>query len=163
MRCRSRESCTYAAQARRSRAERRRGQQAARPQVGAASRSSRGPVLRARPGHTGRSSDPTRAGGSITKHKATAHYLSAGGHLPALAGCLISRFGACPATANPSAFVVGHAIGLDVTDAARDYIQLYRGDALAESLGRIQRTATVILTAISGEKPSDRGAFRAAA
>jgi hypothetical protein len=48
------------------------------------------------------------------------------------------------------AFVVGHANGLDVTDAARDYIHLYRGDgaALAESLGRIQRTAATILTAI---------------
>jgi antirestriction protein ArdC len=48
------------------------------------------------------------------------------------------------------AFVVGQAIGLDVTDAARDYIHLYRGDsaALAESLGRIQRTAAAILTAI---------------
>lgn len=48
------------------------------------------------------------------------------------------------------AFVVGQAIGLDVTEAVRDYIQLYRGDsaALAESLGRIQRTAAAILTAI---------------
>lgn len=50
------------------------------------------------------------------------------------------------------AFVVGHAIGLDVTDAARDYIHLYRGDAaaLAESLERIQRTAAGILSAITG-------------
>ncbi len=49
------------------------------------------------------------------------------------------------------AFVIGHAIGLDVTDAARDYIHLYRGDggALAESLGRIQRTAAEILGVIS--------------
>src|SRR5205823_334396 len=48
------------------------------------------------------------------------------------------------------AFVVGHATGLSVTDAARDYIHLYRGDgtALAESLSRIQRTVAVILTAI---------------
>ena len=48
------------------------------------------------------------------------------------------------------AFVVGQAIGLNVTDAARDYIHLYRGDsaALAESLGGIQRTASAILTAI---------------
>ena len=48
------------------------------------------------------------------------------------------------------AFVVGQAIGLDVTDAARDYIQLYRGDgaALAESLGRIQRTAAIVLALI---------------
>jgi hypothetical protein len=48
------------------------------------------------------------------------------------------------------AFVVGNAIGLDVTDAARDYIHLYRGDstALAESLGRIQRAAALILTVV---------------
>lgn len=48
------------------------------------------------------------------------------------------------------AFVVGHALGLDVTDTARDYIHLYRGDAaaLAESLGRIQRTAANVLAAI---------------
>jgi hypothetical protein len=45
------------------------------------------------------------------------------------------------------AFVVGQAIGLDVTDAARDYIHLYRGDstALVESLARIQRTSASIL------------------
>jgi hypothetical protein len=38
------------------------------------------------------------------------------------------------------AFVVAHGIGLDVTDAARDYIHLYRGDsdALVKSLDRIQ-------------------------
>jgi hypothetical protein len=50
------------------------------------------------------------------------------------------------------AFVVSSAIGLDVTDAARDYIQLYRGDgeALCESLDRIQRTASIILAAIDG-------------
>jgi hypothetical protein len=49
------------------------------------------------------------------------------------------------------AFVVGQAVGLDVTEAARDYIHLYRGDAasLAESLGRIQQTAATILTAIN--------------
>ena len=48
------------------------------------------------------------------------------------------------------AFVVGHSVGLDVTDAARDYIHLYRGDssALAQSLDRIQRTASVILGAL---------------
>jgi hypothetical protein len=51
------------------------------------------------------------------------------------------------------AFVVGHAIGLDVTDAARDYIHLYRGDsaALAESLGRIQRTAATVLSALASD------------
>jgi hypothetical protein len=48
------------------------------------------------------------------------------------------------------AFVVGQASGLDVTDAARDYIHLYRGDnaALSESLGRIQRTSAAILMRI---------------
>ena len=48
------------------------------------------------------------------------------------------------------AFVVGQAIGLEVADASRDYIQLYRGDstALAEALERIQRTASSILRAI---------------
>jgi hypothetical protein len=48
---------------------------------------------------------------------------------------------------------VSSAIGLDVTDAARDYIQLYRGDseALCESLDRIQRIASIILSAIEDE------------
>jgi antirestriction protein ArdC len=50
------------------------------------------------------------------------------------------------------AFVVAHAIGLDAIQSARDYIHLYRGDsnALAESLDRIQRTASMILNAVSG-------------
>jgi hypothetical protein len=48
------------------------------------------------------------------------------------------------------AFVVSSAIGLDVVDASRDYIHLYRGDgeAVSESLGRIQRTASMILSAL---------------
>jgi antirestriction protein ArdC len=48
------------------------------------------------------------------------------------------------------AFVVGQAVGLDLADAARDYIQLYRGDssALTASLDRIQRTAASILKTI---------------
>jgi len=52
------------------------------------------------------------------------------------------------------AFVVGQAIGLDVTDSSRDYIHLYRGDsaALAESLARIQRTAGAILAAIQTDE-----------
>jgi hypothetical protein len=47
------------------------------------------------------------------------------------------------------AFVVGEAVGLDVRDAARDYIHLYRGDrdALLKSLDRIQATASTILRA----------------
>lgn len=38
-------------------------------------------------------------------------------------------------------FVVAQAIGLDATDAARDNIHMYRGDAAAlpESQDRIQR------------------------
>jgi hypothetical protein len=48
------------------------------------------------------------------------------------------------------AFVVTHAVGLDASDSARDYIHLYRGDsaALAESLDRIQRTAAAIIRAL---------------
>jgi len=50
------------------------------------------------------------------------------------------------------AFVVGQTLGLDVVDAARDYIHLYRGDreALAASLDRIQRTAEAILRSLDG-------------
>ena len=49
------------------------------------------------------------------------------------------------------AFVVGEAVGLNTSDASRDYIHLYRGDreALCGSLDRIQRAAAVILTAVS--------------
>jgi hypothetical protein len=49
------------------------------------------------------------------------------------------------------AFVVGVAVGLNTSDASRDYIHLYSGDrdALAASLDRIQRAASVILTALS--------------
>jgi antirestriction protein ArdC len=49
------------------------------------------------------------------------------------------------------AFVVGGAVGLNTSDSSRDYIHLYRGDreALAASLERIQRAASVILTAVS--------------
>jgi hypothetical protein len=53
------------------------------------------------------------------------------------------------------AFVVGQAIGLEVAEASRDYIHLYRGDsnALTASLERIQRTASSILQSIRvGEK-----------
>jgi len=52
-----------------------------------------------------------------------------------------------------------------VTDAARDYINLYRGDgaALAESLGRIQRTASTVLTAIDVDEAVSGQASRTAA
>jgi antirestriction protein ArdC len=48
------------------------------------------------------------------------------------------------------AFVVGQAVGLEAAEAARDYIQLYRGDAtaLAASLDRIQRAASSILQSL---------------
>jgi antirestriction protein ArdC len=56
------------------------------------------------------------------------------------------------------AFVVGHGLGLDVTDTARDYIHLYRGDgqALAESLGRIQQTAATVLSSITIDRHAAR-------
>jgi antirestriction protein ArdC len=48
------------------------------------------------------------------------------------------------------AFVVSHAIGLETSTAASDYIQLYSGDkdTLLASLASIQRSATEILRAI---------------
>ncbi len=48
-------------------------------------------------------------------------------------------------------FVVGGAVGLNTSDASRDYILLYRGDreALSGSLDRIQRAASVILKAVT--------------
>ena len=71
---------------------------------------------------------------------------------------LLHRAGDRPASrdtreleAEAVAFVVGGAVGLSTADASRDYIHLYRGDreALAKSLERIQRAASVILGAIS--------------
>ena len=49
------------------------------------------------------------------------------------------------------AFVVGDAVGLEVSQASKDYLHLYHGDreALTQSLDRIQRAAAVILTAVS--------------
>ncbi|HWY48934.1 MAG TPA: hypothetical protein VNX70_16210, partial [Bryobacteraceae bacterium] len=48
------------------------------------------------------------------------------------------------------AFVVCSAIGLDTNTSSADYVQLHGGDkaTLAESLARIQQTASVILQAI---------------
>jgi len=59
------------------------------------------------------------------------------------------------------AFIVSHAIGLETGTASSDYIQLYHGDAklLAESLEVVQRTAAIILGAIS---PEDMEITRAA-
>jgi hypothetical protein len=52
------------------------------------------------------------------------------------------------------AFVVGQAIGLEMGKASSDYIQMYNGNTnlLAESLEFIQRTAGVILGAITFEE-----------
>jgi hypothetical protein len=49
------------------------------------------------------------------------------------------------------AFVVGGAVGLNTSDASRDYIHLYRGEreALSDTLDRIQRAASVILAAVN--------------
>ena len=54
------------------------------------------------------------------------------------------------------AFVVSQAIGLETISAARDYIQLYTGDAslLTESLEYIQRTANLLLEAIRMDENS---------
>jgi hypothetical protein len=63
------------------------------------------------------------------------------------------------------AFVVGQAVGLEVADAARDYIHLYHGDsrALTESLERIQQTASLILRSIGlGESVSESPAVNCA-
>ena len=60
------------------------------------------------------------------------------------------------------AFVVCHALGLETGTGSSDYIQLYHGDAnlLKESLEVVQRTAAVILGAIS---PRDAGSTTATA
>lgn len=49
------------------------------------------------------------------------------------------------------AYVVTTAVGLDNANASLDYINLHKGDAkaLGESLDRIQKTACIILTALS--------------
>ena len=51
------------------------------------------------------------------------------------------------------AFVVCHGMGLHVSSASSDYIQLYDGDkkTLLESLERIKRTAAGILGVITEE------------
>ena len=61
------------------------------------------------------------------------------------------------------AFIVGQAIGLEMGNASSDYIQMYAGNAtlLAESLEVVQRTAAVILGAITAEEsaPQDSTGF----
>lgn len=53
------------------------------------------------------------------------------------------------------AFIVGHAIGLEMGKTSSDYIQLYDGDAtlLSQSLELIQSTSAMILAAIQREPP----------
>ena len=60
------------------------------------------------------------------------------------------------------AFVVSKSIGLETGSASSDYIQLYHGNAklLQESLEIVQRTAAVILGAISPEVTSPAGEVR---
>jgi hypothetical protein len=50
------------------------------------------------------------------------------------------------------AFVVSAAVGIEALASSVDYLQLYRGsrEALAQSLERIQRTASAILRAMDG-------------
>ena len=56
------------------------------------------------------------------------------------------------------AFIVGHAVGLEMGTASSDYIQMYAGDAglLAESLEVIQHASAQILAAIDGEDAADK-------
>lgn len=56
------------------------------------------------------------------------------------------------------AFVVCSGVGLEMSTASSDYIQLYDGNKehLMESLGRIQGTAAEILDAITAEKREER-------
>ena len=60
----------------------------------------------------------------------------------------------CETEAEAVAFVVSHAIGLDTGTASSDYIQLYNGDqnTLSQSLDRIQKTATEIITALQTDE-----------
>ena len=53
--------------------------------------------------------------------------------------------------AEATAFVVCHAIGLETSSAASDYIQLWNGDAqlLTESLGHVRQAASQMLTTLT--------------
>jgi hypothetical protein len=73
------------------------------------------------------------------------------------AHCLLHRADDRPASrdtrereAEAVAFVVGDAVGLNARQSSRDYLHLYNGDreGLAQSLDRIQRAASVILSAV---------------
>ena len=58
------------------------------------------------------------------------------------------------------AFVVSHAIGLETSTAASDYIQLYAGskDTLVGSLEAIRQAAVQILDALQGDRGLATGA-----
>jgi antirestriction protein ArdC len=58
--------------------------------------------------------------------------------------------------AEATAFVVCEAVGLETGTAARDYIQLWNGNAevLAESLGHIQRVAVELLSVLNIDQDS---------
>lgn len=62
-------------------------------------------------------------------------------------------------------FTVSNAIGLEVGGAARDYIQMYRGDAavLRAALDRVHRVATSILVFLKTAEPQEASAINAAA
>jgi len=71
--------------------------------------------------------------------------------------CLLHRADDRPASrdtreleAEAVAFVVGEAVGLNARQSSRDYLHLYNGDreGVAQSLARIQRAASVILSAV---------------
>ena len=69
------------------------------------------------------------------------------------------------AEAEAVAYVVCQGVGLDMSTASSDYIQLYNGDkkVLMGSLERIQRTAGEILAAVTENGPSVDAAGRSAA
>ncbi len=56
------------------------------------------------------------------------------------------------------AYVVCHAVGLDTSTAASDYIQLHKGtkETLAQSLDRIQKTANLILEGLEREEEPEQ-------
>lgn len=56
------------------------------------------------------------------------------------------------------AYVVCHAVGLDTSTAASDYIQLHRGskETLAQSLDRVQKTANLILEGLEREEEDEQ-------
>ena len=62
----------------------------------------------------------------------------------------------CEVEGEAVAFIVGQAIGLNLGTSSSDYIQLYDGtkETLIESLERIQKTAAVIIEAITVKEGS---------